>query len=239
MATRSPRKTIPTDRKSTRAKSTKAVVKTQSILAKVKFKKKGSTKLIAAAFTIAILGLVSIKFRYLLVPATINGKPIFIWTYLAELNKVAGREVLDQLVAKTLIAQEANAKRAGVKSQEIDQEIAKLEEELVARGGLDAFLASQGLTRDQLREDLEINLKIRKLLSKEATVSGEEVDSYYNDSKDLYKDVSEEEAKEQIKEDLKNQKIQQAFGLWLEEIREKADIKIYLPGFDELQIPNQ
>ena len=171
-------------------------------------------------------------FRYFIVPATVNGKPIFFWTYLSKLHKNFGNQVLDQIIAEEIINQEALKQGVIITPEEVNQELDVLSVQVSSSGGIDAFLASQGLSMAEFKKQIEINQKVRKLLSTQATVSAEEVNKEYASNKQYFGQLTESEAKKQIENNLKNQKIQQEIGIWFDKQREKADIKILIPGLN-------
>ena len=183
-------------------------------------------------FAILILALGALRFRGFLLPATINGRPLFIWKYLTELHQTSGSQVLNRLIAERLINQEAEKQGVSVQQSEVEDEFSKLEEQFSQGGEFDAFLVSQGLTRDQLLSQLTLNLKVQKLLSDQISVTDEEVSQYYADNKEFFNEVSETEAEAQIRKDLENEQLQQQVAPWLQQLRAEATVNIYLPGFN-------
>lgn len=222
--------------KTTRNKSEKKGTQSSKVRTKTIFKGKKNKNLLLliVALVALILVFAFLRFKYLVVPVSVNGQPLFIWEYLVEMHNTFGDQMLNQLIAKSLVEQKAKEQGVSVSSQEIDEEFTKLEEQIAAEGGIDEFLKSQGLTRAEVRKEIEINLVIQKLMADQISVSEEEVNQYFKDNQDIYEDISEEEAKAEIRVELKNKKYQQQVSQYLTELRVKAKVTINLPGYDEL-----
>jgi predicted RNA-binding protein Jag len=85
------------------------------------------------------------------------------------------------------------------------------------------------MTMEQLRAQLETQLKLEKLLATKVQVTEEEVDAYITENKITPpKDVSLEEVKTQVTEQLKQEKFQAEAQKWVADITEKATIKYYV-----------
>src|SRR3990172_2801856 len=178
-----------------------------------------------------LLVLVGVKYRYLFTPASINGRPIYIWTFWSAVVDGVGKQVLEQLVTERLIIEEASKQNVVVTKEEISGEVKNLEERFSQQqGGLEGFLASQGMTRVELEKQIELNLKLEKLVADKVQVTDEEVDTYYTENKESYSSVEKDEAVKQIRELLTNQKLQSAVSEYLANLRQQAQVKIYLPG---------
>src|SRR5690349_432485 len=61
--------------------------------------------LVVGALVVVVLALGFMRYKYLFVPAVVNGSPIYSWQYVKVLNQTAGKQVMDQLVVEKLIAQ--------------------------------------------------------------------------------------------------------------------------------------
>lgn len=185
--------------------------------------------MVVAALVLIVLAMGYVKFKYLLIPAVVDGGPIFSWQYVKALNQTAGKQVIDQLIVEKLIAQEAKNQKIELTQEEIDAEIARLDEQFKSVGGLDAFLSSQGLKKADIQKQLELNLKVQKIVAGKVNVTAEEVDKYYTENAADYKDKKVEEAKTEIKQLLSDQALQQQVGTWIQDLRAKAKITINLP----------
>src|SRR4030042_3285445 len=132
--------------------------------------------------------------RSQLVVATVNGKPIWRLTLITELEKQSGKEALNSLVTKALILQEAQKQKVVIGEEEISKEITTIEEKLKAQGqDLDNLLSLQGVSRVELREQIEIQKMIEKIGGGNIEVTDQEIDDFLEQNKDsLPQDLSPE-----------------------------------------------
>lgn len=186
--------------------------------------------LVVGALVLVVLGMGYMRYKYVLVPATVNGSPVYGWQYVKSLNQSAGKQVMDQLIVEKLISQEAKKLNITLTQQEIDDEIGRLDAQFESVGGLDAFLSTQGLSKSDIQGQLELNLKVQKIVADKVSVSQEEVDKYYTENQAEYTEVTMEEAKGQIQQMLVDQAMQQQISTWIQDLRAKAQVVNNLPG---------
>jgi foldase protein PrsA len=221
------RKSSTTSRKS--VKKTTDTNQTQIVSSIASLRNRLTPLKIGALLLLLLLALGVVRFRYIIIPATVNGQPIFINSYIEKLHSAAGAQVINQLITEALLNQQANSQGVTVSPSEVEAEIAKIEEQFPEGESLDMMLSSQGMSRSELNEQLTLNLKVQKLLEDKIVVSDEEAEEYYAENKEFFADVTPEVALQQIKEDLKLQKLQQEISLWLDELRASSDVKVFLP----------
>lgn len=202
---------------------------TQSQFVKTQSKSNKNFKLIAVALALAVLAILGLRFRYLIVPGTVNGKPIFIWQYISRLHASAGQDVLDQLMTELLINQEADKAGITVSREDLDKELAEIQLQFGDAESFEAFIASQGLTKKEVEEQITLNTKLKRLLKDKVEVTEEEVNTEYAENSDLYADLSEEEAKEQIRQGMFDQKTQTEVSNWIQEARTNSQLNVLIP----------
>src|SRR3989344_2239023 len=173
---------------------------------------------------LVLLGLIAWKFGGIFVPVMVNSQPVFGWEYYGELSKRFGQQTLDSLVTQKLLMQEAKKKGVSVSKSDIDERVTELEGQLAESGGIDQALSLSGMTRDDLNEQLEINLLVEKLVEDRVEVTSKEIDDKYAESKEQMGDITEEEAKKQIEGQIKSQKIQEEVANLITELRDAAKI---------------
>jgi len=177
-----------------------------------------SKKRIWAIFLIIILLAVGVYFfRSLFIVATVNGQPIWRLTLIRELEKQSGKEALDTLISKTLVLQEAKKQNAAVSGEEIDQEIKKLEENFSKQGqDLNQLLSTQGISREELMEEVRFQKIVEKIVGKDINVTDQEVSNYLKQNENLLpKDSNTEELKSTVKRRLEQQKMNEKIQLGL------------------------
>lgn len=193
-------------------------------------KKKNSTPSLVVAFLVIIILLGGLYyFRSQFISATINGQPIWRLSLIRELEQQAGKDTLESLITKTLILQEAKKQNITASKEEIDQKMKELEESFTSQGqNLEELLEAQGLTRDQLREQIEIQLIIEKIVGEEVEVTDQELNDYIEANKDFFPEDSDpEEMRASLREQLKQEKANENIQSWLESLRNDAKINYF------------
>jgi parvulin-like peptidyl-prolyl isomerase len=177
---------------------------------------------------LAALLLISLLYaaRGLFVAATVNGKPISRIAVVQELERQSGKQTLDSVITKTLVQQEAEKKNITITDKQIDEEIKKIEDNLKQQGQeLDQVLSLQGMTRESLREDVEIRKTIELLLGDKAKVSEKEVDDYIaSNSANFPAETDPKQLKDSVTQQLQQQKLSEELQTWLAQIRQNAKI---------------
>ena len=167
--------------------------------------------------------------RNLIIAATVNGQPISRLSVISELEKQGGKQALDSLITKSLIIQEARKRNVEVSQQDIDGEMKKIQANLASQGqNLDQVLQLQGMTKQQLIDQIKLNKMIEKIV-KPAPVTDKEVDDYYNTNKESLPQNQDEAAlKKTIKDRLQQQKLNDEAQKFLENLRKSAKINYYV-----------
>ncbi|MFC1726927.1 SurA N-terminal domain-containing protein [Patescibacteria group bacterium] len=212
----------------------KAVKKINKDLKKkipVKFKLNKSVRNVLIVFLLAlVVGGIFWRFKHYLIAASVNNQPIYRLSIISELEKQAGQQALESLVAKELVFQQAKKLNVSVAEVELKGEIAKIEEQFSTQDSdLDSLLEVQGRSREDLLEEIKIQLLIEKILGKEVEVTDQEVADYYEENQDLFPEESTfEELEQNLQDQLRQQKLGEKVPAWLEEIKAQANIKYFL-----------
>lgn len=193
-----------------------------------KFVLKNRAKSIAIVAGVIVVSLLAFPFRYLVMPALVNGQPIFSWQYLAALHKNAGQQVITQLINEALIEQEITKQNIMIAQADVDAEIKKIESQLGEGGSLDSLLSFQGLSRDAFIKNLRLNLALEKLVKSNIEVTDEEIQKELTSNPSAYKDLAELDAATSAAEAIRQQKLPEIFSKWFEELKAKASIKNFL-----------
>ncbi|MDP3724197.1 MAG: SurA N-terminal domain-containing protein [bacterium] len=177
--------------------------------------------IIAAVLLLLSIG-VAAWVNGLVIAALVNGQPITRLQVIRELERQGGQRVLENLITETLILQEGKRRSVTVTETEIDAEIASAEVQLAKQGeNLDTLLASQGVTRKEIRKQILLQKLSEKLLADQTTVSEEELTPSLDKN-------SDEASKAAFREQLTGQKIAQALPGWLETLRQQASIQTFV-----------
>lgn len=164
-------------------------------------------------------------FRYFNV-AVVNGRPISRLDYIKAMEKQGGKQVLDGMVQEALITGEAQKKGVRIDQSVIDAEFAKIETQLKAQGQtLDSALASQGMTKEELTQQIRIQKTAEKLANVPTEVSQTQIDDFIAKNKDQFpKTATKEEIEKTAKTQLLSQAKSEAITKWFDQLKRDAKI---------------
>jgi parvulin-like peptidyl-prolyl isomerase len=187
-------------------------------------------KYIRIVFLVLALGLLVYVLKGYIVAATVNGVPISRIKVLQLSEQVQGATVLDSLVIDILTTQEAKKQGVTVTKEEIDAEMAKIEETLTQQGvTLDDTLKQRNMTKEQLVQRLTLGKLLEKMLLKNITVSDEEIAKYMEDNaKYLPENKDTPEFKEQVRQDLQQQKLGTEYQTWIQDVKSNSKINYFV-----------
>ena len=169
-------------------------------------------------------GLFYFKGRFIV--AVVNGQPITRFSLINELEKQSGKKTLESLIIKTLIFQEAKKQKISVTKEEVSQEIKQLEESFSSQGqDFNQALEDQGMTQNQLQEQIEIQKIVEKIVSGSVQITEEEVEKYLEENKELFPEgTSTEDVKAEVRQQLENQRLSEEIQTWIESLKNNAKI---------------
>lgn len=193
-----------------------------------KFKKLNKKTIIILVIVI-VLGVLFYLSRGFFIAATVNGQPISRWSVLSTLEKESGKDLLESLILEKLIASEIRDRQLDVSDEELDTEIKKIEEQVIAQGGTFAeALAQEGMTLDILKKQILLQKQVEKLLADKVAVTDEELDQYITDSQTVIPVGQELAVRDQLKGQLVNQKLNKEAPSYIEDLKAKAQIKYFV-----------
>ena len=185
-------------------------------------------KKLAGGIAIAVIALVllAVLFKSIFIAAIVNGEPISRLSVVTALEKQGGKTVLDNLITKKLILQEAKKRNISVTQGDIDSETKKISVGLQAQGStIDQALAAQGMTRADLNDQLEVQVAINKMVGADVAVSEKEVDDFVAANKaQMAQGMTEAQFRTQATQQLKQQKLQIKIQDFIKNLQDKANI---------------
>lgn len=192
-------------------------------------KTKRNSLIIGSLVVLLALGLLY-YYRGVFVAAIVNGEPISRMAVVKDLEKQGGRQTLDSHVTKVLILQEAKKKNVTVAQSEIDGEIKKIDDSLkVQKQTLDAVLMQRGMSREELVDQIRVQKMIEKLVGKDIEVTDKEVTDYITQNQEAMGPIEDQAATEkQVKDQLKQQKLNEKFQSYLENLQKNAKISYFV-----------
>lgn len=181
-------------------------------------------------FLVVIVLLLLYYFKGLLVAAVVNGKPIFRLTVVSDLEKQAGKEVLDSLITRNLLIQEAERRGIVVTEEDVNKEVKKVSDDVAAQGQkLDQLLEAQRLTMSEFRDRIRIQKIVEKMFEKEMQVSQTEIDKFVEENQEtIPQDMSPEALREGAKQQLQQQKLNDLVQKLIARLKKEAQIKYFV-----------
>lgn len=105
----------------------------------------------------------------------------------------SGQQALEALIIETIVDLEIEKKKIQVSEEEIDEELNKTKEGFEGEEQFNQALQSSGLTIDELKENLEMGIRINKLIEPYISISQEEIQNFFTENK------SELDKKEEVR----------------------------------------
>ncbi|WP_178021097.1 peptidyl-prolyl cis-trans isomerase [uncultured Paenibacillus sp.] len=118
--------------------------------------------------------------------ATVNGVEITKDRLFDELAASGGEQALTNLINQELVNQEAAKKNITVTDADIDAEIESYKTQFGSEEALNQALVQYGMTMDDLRKQVVMELKLTKLLEPQIKVTDEQVKETFESYKDSF-----------------------------------------------------
>jgi len=166
-------------------------------------------------------------FKSLIFAAFVNGKPILRLSVISVAEKQNGLAVLDNLIEKKLIFDEAKKQNIKITEEDVDNEIANIEDILAQQNiTLEQALELSSQSMESLREQIKIQKIVEQVLGKDITVEESEIAEYFETNKEYFGANSKiDEVRDQIQEELYKQKLSTEYTTWIEQLKVSAKIK--------------
>lgn len=194
-----------------------------------RFKKMLTVKRIVIAVIIIIVLVGAYYAKSLVVAATVNGSIISRLEVVQSLEKQDGKAALTSMINERLINMEAANRKITVTDDEVNVELTKIETQLTAQGTtLDAALAEQSLTRDDISKRIKTQKELEKMLADKIAVTDAEVQKYITDNKVTLTKGKEAEEKTSISDQLKSTKLNTEAQAFVTDLNTKATIKHFV-----------
>ncbi len=165
--------------------------------------------------------------KSLFIAAVVNGAPITNLELQMKLNDQFRTQILNQMINEKIIINEAAKNNALPTQQEVNKRISELEASVGGKDALNSLLSQQGQTISSLREQVMVQLAITKLYEKNATVSAEEISKFIVGNKAQLQATDSASQEKEAENNLKQQKLSQIFSQKFQELKQKANIKVF------------
>ncbi|MDR0139490.1 peptidylprolyl isomerase [Metabacillus idriensis] len=145
--------------------------------------------------------------------ASVNGEKISKDELYSLLIDQGGTQLVDYLITEKIIEQESDKQDIKISNDAVEEEYQAV---IASYGGEEAFiqqLETSGGTAQDVKKDLETNLKIEKLLEPEIKISEDEMKTYFDENKESFAEPEQVKASHILVEDAAKAK----------EVKEKLD----------------
>lgn len=178
---------------------------------------------------LGVFGLL-VYFKGMFIVGFVNNQPIFKSSYVKELEAQSGQQVFETLATKSMLFQEAKKKGIKVTKEEVDAELAKIEEIAVEQGiTFDKLLVSQNVKKSDLIKQIELQKTVEKMAGEGITVTDEEASLYLEQNADFLPEGADpSDLMEIAKEQLKQQQLNSVIQEMILELKEKSKVVSWL-----------
>lgn len=190
---------------------------------------KVSPKKMAIGTGIVAILLFLFVFKSLFVAAVVNNTIITRFSLDRELEKQAGKQLLDSKVTQALVMQEGAKQNIKVTPEEISARVSEIESQIPEGQKLDDLLLAYGLSRPEFEKQLSYEIIVTKLLEKDITISDEEIKTYFDANKTTFPAGSTlDSVKAEITNTLKQTKLSEKYQTLVQDLKSKAKIFYFL-----------
>ncbi len=185
--------------------------------------------LIIIVTILAVTGLLFF-FKNYLIAASVNGKPISRLGIINRLEKQGGKKELDMEIDQTLIDQEAQKRKIAISSNDIDKQYNLIKTNNESQGkSLDQLLSAQGMTVNDLKNQIKLQLILERILDKDIKVTDDEVAKFIEVQKaSIPETMKPDEVKKIALNQLKQQKLNQKAQEFGQNLRKNAKINYFV-----------
>ena len=106
----------------------------------------------------------------------------------------AGAATLEAMISNEVVNQEAENADVKVTQEELDAEMAVYEESYGGTEALEEALTTSGMSVADLEEEMEIYLKIEKIIGPDIEITDEQISAYFDENKDSFEQPSQVDA---------------------------------------------
>lgn len=166
--------------------------------------------------------------------ASVNGEKVTKQQLYDEMVKSNGAQTLDTLISRKLIQLEAAKQNIVVSDDEIQAELQNYYDYYGGEESFNETLASSGFTLDEIKAEIADELKVRKILEPQITITDDEMKSYFEENKSQFsqdgQEATYEASKDKVREALLEQKLQSEYGTWIQSLYDQYTVNNYLAG---------
>ncbi|MBU1326539.1 SurA N-terminal domain-containing protein [Patescibacteria group bacterium] len=183
--------------------------------------------LVTGILLFVFCALLAVK-KGLVVSALVNGRPIFSWQLSRSLHTQFGQQVLENMIAESLVRSQAAKEKVSVTTDEVEVKTQEILASLGENVNFDDFLKYQGMTKQNFTDQIRMQLTVSKLLEKTIVITDGDIDLYIASNRAMLRATDPAELRKEAHGALLSEKISQNVQSWFADIKEKAKILKFL-----------
>ena len=157
------------------------------------------------------------------IAAIVGGKVITRFEVTQDLMKTYGKEEVENKITERLIRNELDRMNIKITDDEKNAKIEEIKKSLGEGVNFEELLQGRGMSVDQFKDQLGLQMRVEKGLADKITVSEEEVSKYLVDNKSFIT-ATGEAATLQAREAVRITKLQDEIGKWIDDLKAKASV---------------
>jgi foldase protein PrsA len=170
------------------------------------------------------LGFLLYKTNNFPVVAMVGMRPITRYEINRELYKQSGKTMVDNLVTEVLINNELKKSKVVVSDSDINEKIESIKKSLGEGQDLNTLLSQRGMTLNDVKKQLRLQMGVEKVLADKVTVSNEEITKFVTENANYMTATSEAGKIEEATTALKQQKTQTEVTTWIQSLKDKTKV---------------
>lgn len=168
------------------------------------------------------------RHKGIIMAGTINNQPIWRWDLEKRLVARSGNQVFEEMVNESLLKSAATKKGITVTDAELNQKVKEIEKSLNGQISLADALSQQGMSMDEFRRQVSLQIMVEKLTADSVKVSDDDITKYIDQNKSLLTATDEASMRAEAKQNLIREKQSTAFQKIFDDLKKAAKIKNYL-----------
>lgn len=119
--------------------------------------------------------------------ASVNGVDIAKGKFYDELVRNSGNQILNGLIQEELVKQEADKAGIRVTDADLEKELNYFKKTLSVKSDeeFEMLLMQYGMTKEQIKQQMPMQVRLRKMLEPKTTVTEDDMKKYYDENKEL------------------------------------------------------
>ncbi|MEW6573064.1 MAG: SurA N-terminal domain-containing protein [Bacillota bacterium] len=159
--------------------------------------------------------------------AKVNGTSIRYYEFHEDLEKFYGSEVIEYLIQKTIVRQEAEKRKIVADKKEIDKRFNDIKSKYPSEEEFQSFLKQERLTAEDIREQIIVQLLAEKLVGKMDYQEKDLLEYYEQFRYSRYNDQPYEKVENQVKKDYESLLRARLVPQTIQNLLEKAKVSYY------------